>query len=257
MPTRQKSPLSKQLNAARMAIANTLADEEIQRMVAASGYSLEKLIVGNALYEAALSSVNAQIAAVGAQYQATAHVHMAKLKAQDAYQALAKVSRAVFVRDRAQLAALGLIGPMPRATAAVILAGYTIFNNALKVPEILSALRDYGFDEAGLQQERTKIAAFDGANQAQESAKGAAQQATIVQNEALAAMNAWVAHYIKIAKVALREKPQLLEKIGVLSRSLKTAGQRGAPKKASQTRMAKKIVANIPQSPPQSPSAGE
>ncbi len=67
-----------------------------------------------------------------------------------------------------------------------------------------------------------------------------AQQATQEQEAALAKMNDWVAQYLKIAKVALRGKKQLLEKIGVIARTSKTAAQRAAPKKAAATRAAKK-----------------
>ena len=52
-------------------------------------------------------------------------------------------------------------------------------------------------------------------------------------------MNDWVAQYLKIAKVALRGKKQLLEQIGVTARTTKTAAQRAAPRKAAATRAAK------------------
>jgi hypothetical protein len=71
-------------------------------------------------------------------------------------------------------------------------------------------------------------------------AKGSAQQATEDQDAALAAMSDWVAQYVKIAKVALRGRRQLLEKIGVLARTSKTAAQQAAPQKAAVTRAAKK-----------------
>jgi hypothetical protein len=71
-------------------------------------------------------------------------------------------------------------------------------------------------------------------------AKGSAQQAMEDQDAALAAMSDWVAQYVKIAKVALRGRRQLLEKIGVLARTSKTAAQQAAPKKAAVTRAAKK-----------------
>ena len=101
-------------------------------------------------------------------------------------------------------------------------------------------LADFGYDADRLAAERAKIEAFDTANQAQEMAKGAAQQATQDQDAALAKMNEWVAQYLKIAKVALRGKKQLLEKIGVTARTSKTAAQKAAPKKAAATRAAKK-----------------
>jgi len=52
----------------------------------------------------------------------------------------------------------------------------------------------------------------------------------------------WMGGFVRVAKVALREDPQLLEKLGILKRSSKTKAQRGAGKKASATRKAKKAV---------------
>ena len=60
----------------------------------------------------------------------------------------------------------------------------------------------------------------------------AQQQATQDQDAALTMMNDWVAQYLKIAKVALRGKKQLLEKIGVTARTTKTAATRAAKKAA-------------------------
>jgi len=48
---------------------------------------------------------------------------------------------------------------------------------------------------------------------------------------ALTSLEAWRAQYIKIARVALRSKSQLLEKIGVPARTSQTAAQRAARKK--------------------------
>ena len=76
--------------------------------------------------------------------------------------------------------------------------------------------------------------------QAQVAAMGAAQQATREQAAALAALRRWIAQYLKIAKVALHDKPELIEKLGKVSRSAKTAGQRAAPQKAAATRAARK-----------------
>ena len=146
------------------------------------------------------------------------------------------MARAVFLKDKAQLNALGLTGSMPLDTAGFLAAAYTLFDNAPTLP----ALADYGYDSVKLQSERLKITAYDTANQGQEAAKGAAQQATREQDSALQALNTWTSQYLKIARVALRGKSQLLEKLGVLARTSKTAAQRAPPKKASATRAAKK-----------------
>ena len=234
MSTRPMKSAAQQLNAAQLAIANSLADPEIKAAVAQFGYTTAKLNKGKALYDAALAAVNAQKSGKGAQKDTTAQLKAALTDARDAYQALAKVARATLSKE--EQAKLGL-GKEPRGTAAFIAAGYTLFDNAGDI----AALADFGYDAERLAAERAKIEAYDQANQTQEMAKGAAQQATQDQDAALAALSDWVAQYIKIAKVALRGKKQLLEKIGVAARTTKTAAQQAAPKKAAATRAAKKV----------------
>ena len=136
---------------------------------------------------------------------------------------------------------------MPKTTAGFLNAAYTLFDNAAK-GDIASAanaggeLADYGYTKAKLAAERAKIVALDKMNQAQETAKGEAQNAARDQQAALKDLNEWLAMFVKIAKVALRYKKEYLEKIGVLARSAKTKAQRDAPKKARETRAKKKLT---------------
>lgn len=229
MPTKSPNSIAVRLNAARVALANSRADGEIQSLVAAYGYPAERLAEGEALLSAAQRASEAKQAAEGAQQQATQEVLLAAGQARDAYQALAKVTRAVFKADKPLLTALGLGGPAPKDTAGFIAAAQTLFENAASAPR----LAEFGYDAARLADERTRVSAFDTANQRQEAAKGSAQQATRDQESALRSLDAWTAQYLKIARVALRGKPQLLEKIGIPARTSKTAAQRAAKKKPS------------------------
>lgn len=234
MPTKPVTTIPQQLNAAQVAIANSLTDAEIKTAVAQYGYTTTKLNAGKALYDKALNTVNAQKSGRGDQKAATADLKVKEKDARDAYQAAAKVARATLSNE--DLTTLGLMRKEPRDTAGFIAAAYTLFDNA----ESSGLLADFGYDEERITAERAKIEALDTANQAQEMAKGASQQATQDQEAALKAMNDWLAQYLKIAKVALRGKKQLLEKIGVTARTGKTAAQRAAPAKAAATRAAKK-----------------
>lgn len=210
---RPKSTIAEQLGAAQLAVTNSLADAEVKALVGSYGYTAEKLLEGQELFTAAQTAIAAQEQASGAQQAASEALAAAKTQATDAYQALAKVARAV--APKSALAGLGLTGPMPRASAAFQTAANSLFTNAATLP----ALAQYGYDAARIAAERAKIDAFAQADQAQEAAKGAAQQATRDQDAALTALNKWLAQYIKIARVALRAKPELLEKLGVAARS--------------------------------------
>lgn len=220
--SRPKSTIAEQLGSAELAITNSLADAEIQELVSAYGYNPEKLGEGRLLFEVARAAVSAQETAAGAQLEASNTLESARRAAFDAYQGLAKVARATF--SPAALSGLGLQGEMPRGTSAFLTAAGTLFDNAPASP----ALADFGYSPERIADEKAKIEAFNQANQKQEIAKGVAQQATVEQDEALAALNKWAAQYLKIARVALRGKAQLLEKIGVAARTSPTAAQQSA-----------------------------
>jgi hypothetical protein len=242
MPAQLKTTIAGQLSAASLAINNTLGDAELQALVATYGYTAAKIQEGQELHTAAAAAVNTQTIAAGAQRQATLQARVAEQAARANYQALAQVARAVFLRNAATRATLGLVGSAPMSSAEFIAAANQLFDNVLNVTEISAALSAYGYDAARLTRERAAIAAFDQANQAQVAAMGAAQQATRDQKAALTAQAAWLAQYLKIARVALRDKPQLYEKLGGVARSSRTAAQRQAPKKAAATRAARKAA---------------
>ncbi len=106
-----------------------------------------------------------------------------------------------------ELTTLGLTGKEPRDTGGFRMAAHTLFDNAANI----AALADYGYDADKLTAERAKVDAWEQADLAQEGAKGSAQQLAQEQEAGFVALNEWVAQYVKIAKVALRGKKQLLD----------------------------------------------
>jgi hypothetical protein len=240
MPASAKSTIASKLNAAQVAISNSLSDNGMLKLLAEYGYTAARLKEGQKLYEAARQAVNVQKNLAGEQQFKTSEVNKITKGAYDAYQALAKTARAIWLRDKHRLAALGLTGKMPKTTAGFLAAAYTLFDNASTDADAAKSLSDYGYTKAKLASERAKIMAMDKMNQIQEAAKGEAQNATRDQNKALKALDEWLARFVKIARVALRNKREYLEKLGVLARSGKTKKQRRAPSVASATRAAKR-----------------
>ena len=230
------------LDQAAVLINNTLDIPEILTLMTGYGYGVPRMLEGRNLLVQAAAVVKARSAAAGAQLDATRQTRKAEQAARDAYQSLAKVVRAVFVRDRAQRVTLGIDGPAPKTIPAFLAAAYTLFDNIAGNEAIKATLAGYGYDDLRLQHERAKIAVYDALHQANEAAKGSAQQATQEQDALVAELADWLAQFIKIARVALRGKPQLLEKLGILARSSKTPAQRAAPLKATATRKARKAV---------------
>ena len=237
---RPMKSISERLNKMQLAVSNTFGDPVIKDMVAVFGYGDDKLNEGKQLYVNALMSSNIQTATAGTQKDNTGKVIKAEKIARNAYQDLAKVARAIFKNDKAKLKMLGLEGKMPSRIGEFLGTAYTLFNNAEQVEEVKKELSKYGYTDKKIAAEKQKITDYDVANQQQEAAKGSAQNSTREQDAALAKMDEWYAQYVKIAKVALKDHKELLEKLGVLARTVKTKAQRGAGKKAAATRAEKK-----------------
>ncbi len=240
MAAKLKKTIAEELNLAQVAITNAPKDQEILKRLGSYGYTPARLKEGQQKLAAARDAYGMHKSLTGAQHDSTAKVNKVTKEAYAAYQALAKTARAIWLKDKAMLDSLGLKGAMPKTTAGFLSAAYTLFDNAQGNADTSKSLADYGYTKAKLTAERAKIDALDKMNQTQEAAKGAAQDAAKRQQAALNDLNEWMARYIKIAKVALSDRKQLLEKMGIMARSGKTKKQRAAPVKASATRAARK-----------------
>lgn len=236
MATR-KNTIADKLTRSELSINNTLNDAEIQESVGRLGYTAEKMLEGKRLYDAAVGIVNTHAQKIGTHTQARSDFENGLEQAFDIYQSLAKVCLAIFAHQKSSLAFLGIQNRMPRRGAAFFPAANRFFENA-QSPEIQLELAKYGYDIPKLQQELEKIAAVDRAYQKQNQTRGAKQQSRSDQSDVITKLEDWMKQYHKIAKVALKDKPELLEKLGIRVLSSRTAAQKAAGAKAAQTRAA-------------------
>jgi hypothetical protein len=218
-----KKTIAERLNAAQVAISNAQNDPEIRAALEPFGYSGDMLDQGRQLYDTAVRLLGEQQDATGRQQQATAQMHEKKTAADLAYRNLADVARAML--DKPDQVRLGLVGKKPTSIAGFLVSAQTLFENAA-LPDIQPRLARHGYNATKLSEEYAKIVAYDTANQAQKATIGEAQHATQLQNKAMTALNKWISQFRQIVKVALRDKPQLREKLGFLARSSPTAAQR-------------------------------
>lgn len=226
------------------AINNALKNATIKAAVQPFGYTVARLNAGKSLLNAAIAAIDEATALTGEKQFATANVKDAFKTARGAYQDLAKVARAIFQDQPAHLAALSLDKPMPRTMDAFALSAHTLFNSGEYTDLIRDALEENGYDSTKLSPEGAKIAAFKDAREAQSTCIGNAQNAKSEQRKALKALREWSMAFRKIARVALQDKPELLEVLGILHRSVKTKAQRSAPARSAATRAKNKALKN-------------
>jgi hypothetical protein len=200
-----------------LVISGAQSDPEILRAMEMFGYDSAALTEAQAQLEGVREFLVVVQQARAAQKAATQTVKLAFSTARVACSDLAILAREVFKDDNAALATLGLSrGNQPQALADFLHYADKLFAGALTAPDpIKQKLAARGYGATRLTSERAKVETLHRLNQAQEQAKGTAQDLTPQQAHLLNELDSWTMTYRKLARRALRERPQLLEKLGI------------------------------------------
>ncbi len=91
--------------------------------------------------------------------------------------------------------------------------------NAIADADILAKLNNFGITQAKLEQGKQLVQEVEAANAAQKKEMGEAQQATLDRDNAIDVLNSWLSDFVAIARIALEDRPQLLEKMGIVEPS--------------------------------------
>jgi hypothetical protein len=215
MPVLTNTRINAQLSQAEVFYNNALGNVEIKNLFATMGLNEARLQAGVVLYQAAQAAVARRAEALGAQELATADFQQKLRAARPAVQRVKTVLQAAFPKDKARLTQLGLGGALPARATEYIESAKRLFVTIRTNADIAAGLAQYSYDAAKLTEEEAFVLAADGANRVQEDAKGAAQQSTQEQNAALFALKDDLSVLVKLAKVALKDKPALRATLGL------------------------------------------
>ncbi len=233
MTTNSRKSIGTQLNSISLLIHNSRSHDQIRTIMGGFGYTETRMQQGEALYDAAMNAVREQQHYTGALHTANEQADLQRKRAMQAYQSLAKICRAIYPPNAPELTELGLIGAMPQRDADFIHAALVLFHNAQTIAPIAMELANYSYDAAKLTSERAIITAYNEANQSQVAAQAASKNATARQREARAAVQEWAACYTKIARVALKEYPALLDHLGIKVPDMQAIARRSAVNRTS------------------------
>jgi hypothetical protein len=214
MIKRAKFKIAELLTHSHALINNSLSDETILALVGKFGYGREQFEEGLRLHAQAVTAVESKQAAFGEQLVCTRRVEETRQRAEEAYQELAAVARAVLSDVTPGIHELHLDQDMPRSTAAFSVGFDIMIAQAQYMLEEGSPLGDVLTLER-LAAMQDCLQAYTEADHAQEAAKGDAQQATRDQDEALLRLWDWVRSYQAVARLALRKHRRQLRKLGI------------------------------------------
>lgn len=204
---------------AQVAIDNAQANTDIRENLTVFGYTPEKMQEGKAIYNRAQSAVQERQTELGDQIAATAALNQAWEAAKKTYNLLAQVARVVFKKDPGITTKLAIAGARKRTLSGWTEQANLFYDNALGNPDILNDLAQFGITAEKLQAGKAQVEELAALNAAQEEEKGEAQQATKTRDEAIDTLDDWLEDFLAIAEVALADRPQLLEALGVRVRS--------------------------------------
>lgn len=220
MASRSGATHGKQLVRSQLAIFGTLENPEIQEAVAPIGYDASEMKKAQSLFETVQNLRGSAASKRGSKSTTNKKASASERVARAANTRLSAVIRAVFP-DAADRAALGLApGIAPDARPAFLAAAEKLFAACLGAsPDLKARLAKFGYPDAFLRSEQAKIAAFRAELTEQAGARGESEQETIAYHNALNELNAWTMQFRKLARIALADRPQLLEKIGIAVKS--------------------------------------
>ena len=130
-----------------------------------------------------------------------------------------KVSRVAFENDRAAYHKLDLGGKRKVSLSGWLAQSKQFYINALADSNVLAELAEFCITQTKLEAGQQLVNETEAANADQKKEKGEAQQATIDRDEAIDNLEGWMSDFIAIARIALEDKPQLLEKLGIVKPS--------------------------------------
>ncbi len=211
--------LSTRLLAADLAISNALSDEQVKTYLAEYGYDDTRLNEGKALYDTVQELQQKQTREYGEQYEATDALNAKRAEASAVYMNHVKIARVALQENRGAFQKLNINGKRKASLSGWLAQATQFYINATTDADIIAAMGKFNVTEQKLLAAKQLIEETVSLNAAQEKEKGEAQQATVERDEALDALEFWLSDFFAIARIALEEKPQLLEKLGIVEKS--------------------------------------
>ncbi len=203
---------------AGLAINNSLQNTELQPIFTEYGYPAEKLAQGKSLLDSAYESNNGQAKEYGDKFQATNELEEKRDIANKDYMRLVKIARVALAGEHAAWQALGLGGDRKQSNSGWLVQCTQFFTNLKNNAGWLSKMGTYGITSEKLAASEALLKQAEEAFNKQKTETGEAQEATRLRDESIDELQSWYSDFIAIARIALEDKPQYLEMLGVVER---------------------------------------
>lgn len=209
----QDQAVSDFISQAGQLIAAAQSDTEIGPLLQARGYDAAKMQEGSDLQTAAQAAFTRRQTMMGAQKQAKSAFDSANLTARQNYSDFRETGHVV-AKTAADRTTLGLSGNVPQDMQKFLTLARASYA-AARTDAYKAAFATYGYPDAALVALLDGLKTLSDASTAQTAAQQNAVGATKSRDAAYKTLKAWIRDFKRIAKVALRPRPELAARLKV------------------------------------------
>lgn len=136
----------------------------------------------------------------------------------DTYSLHRKKAKVIFRKDPVVLEQLALTGSVSKAYIKWLETLKKFYNTAKDAQEVITKLQRLKVTSNDINETLNKITQLESARSKYLQEKGESQQATQAKDSAIANIDDWMTEFYAVARIALEDKPQLLEALGKVVR---------------------------------------
>ena len=203
------------LESTQLLFQNAQEDVQINTLLVPYKIDDSKYEYGLTLCSRGYKSDSQQIKLHGQQYRARKKFEKLQNEANEIYQIHLKFLRISFEKDVEKLKEISAYGIRTRSTADWLKEAITFYQNTVIDEEAMVELDSYGITAEMFQQNENKLKDVDAAYRDHKLKLGAAQNAVVLRDEIFNELALFRKKFIAICRTALRDYPQLLEKLGI------------------------------------------
>jgi len=211
--------MSEKLVGAKLALTNALEQTDIKEALAEMGFTEARLNEGLALYQATDTLYQQQKREYTDQYLASEALQNAWGEAQTLFKKYATAAKLALMDQETLRNSLGLHRNRRFGLADWIILARTFYGTALQSTAILELLSEFAVTVEKLQAGLQLVETVESLRAKRDIEKSEAQQITKERDDAFSRLDKYMYQLTKVARVVLQEKPEHLEKIGILYRS--------------------------------------
>ena len=198
---------------------NLSKEGDLKTELAEYGYDENKISEGKALYNEARKYFDINLKETREETSASLVFQEKYQNIQKKYSVHRKKARIVFEENEEALRQLKLKGNASRAIASAMEEMRAFYQLLDTTPSLLTPLKQLKISEQDVKSQLQEFPEVEKAYATYLQEKGESQQATKDKNKSFEALDKWVSKFYKVAKIALEDRPQLLEALGKFVRN--------------------------------------